>query len=187
MNVVVFDFFGVICSEIMPFVLPKYMSAAEAVAYKAKYVNDADLGVIGWDELLDRTSAIAHVPPKRLEEEFWAEVRIDGEVVKIIERLRRDRRVAMLTNAIAPFFRRITAANDIERLFEIVLVSSEVGLVKPDPAFYRLMIDRLAVRPADCLFIDDNQVNLDGARAAGMNTLLFENAAKLAHDLGLAD
>jgi epoxide hydrolase-like predicted phosphatase len=183
MQVIVFDFFGVICSEIAPFVLPKFLSKDDAAAYKATIVCDADLGRITQNEMFEKLSMLAHAPPKRLEADFWSFVRIDGEMVKLIEGLRPRYRTAMLTNAIVPFFRQVTAKYDLERLFETILVSSEEGLAKPDPAFYTLLVKRMAVRPEDCLFTDDNEVNLDGARAAGMKALLFEGADKLRRDL----
>jgi epoxide hydrolase-like predicted phosphatase len=185
MPVIVFDFFGVICSEIAPFVLPKYMSKEQAIAYKATIVREADTGTITQDEMFRQLSEIAHVPPEKLHEEFWSYVNIDPDMVALIEDLRSRHRVALLTNALTPFFRQIAAKYDLERLFEIILVSSEERLAKPDPAFYRLMIERLGVKPYECLFIDDNPENLDGAAVAGMQTLLFESAGKLKRDLAL--
>jgi epoxide hydrolase-like predicted phosphatase len=183
MRVIVFDFFGVVCSEIAPFVLPKYMSPEEAVRYKAAVVYDADLGRITQDEMFENLSKIARVPPKQLEAEFWSCVRIDPEIVALIENLRTTHRVALLTNAIVPIFRQITTRHDLERLFETILVSSEEGMAKPDPAFYTLLTDRMNVRASDCLFIDDNPVNIEAAHAAGMNGLLFEGVEKLRRDL----
>jgi len=180
---IVFDFFGVICSEIAPFVLPKYMSQEQAVAYKATIVHDADTGTITQDEMFRRLSAIARVPPEKLHEEFWSYVRIDPEMVALIEDLRRRYRVALLTNALTPFFRQIAAKYDLERLFEVILVSSEEGLAKPDPAFYRLMVVTLRLEPQACVFIDDNPENLEAAGSVGMQTLLFEGADKLKRDL----
>jgi epoxide hydrolase-like predicted phosphatase len=183
MQVLVFDFFGVICSEIAPFVLPKYMSKEQAVAYKATIVRDADTGAITQGEMFRRLSAIAHVPAEQLHAEFWAHVRIDPEMVAMIEQLRARHRVALLTNALTPFFRQIAVQYDLERLFEIILVSSEEGIAKPDPAFYRLMVERLGVKAEACLFIDDNEENLQAARSVGMDALLFKSAEKLKRDL----
>jgi HAD superfamily hydrolase (TIGR01509 family) len=183
MQVLVFDFFGVICSEIAPFVLPKYMSPEDAVAYKASVVYDADLGRISQDEMFARLSEITGASPRQLEDEFWSHATIDAETVALIEDLRTRHRVALLTNAIVPFFRQLAAQHDLERLFEIILVSSEEGMAKPDPAFYGRMVERLRVPPQDCLFMDDNPVNLTGAEQVGMRALLFESAAKLKRDL----
>jgi len=183
MPVLVFDFFGVICSEIAPFVLPKYMSKEQAVAYKSTIVRDADTGTITQDEMFRRLSVIAHVPPEELHREFWSFVKIDPEMVALLEDLRRNHRLALLTNALTPFFRQIAAKYDLERLFEIILVSSEERLAKPDPEFYRLMVEKLGVCAGDCLFIDDNPENLEAARTVGMQTLLFEGVEKLKRDL----
>lgn len=173
MKAVVFDFFGVICSEIAPFVLPKYMSAEDAVRYKATIVQDADVGNITQDEMFARLGAIAHAPAKQLEEEFWSYVAINPGTVKLISDLRARYRVALLTNAIVPFVRQIMAKYDLEPLFDTLLVSAEEHLTKPDPAYYRRLLERMDVAAADAVFLDDNPVNLEGARSVGIKTILF--------------
>lgn len=55
------------------------------------------------------------------------------------------------------------------------LFSCDVHMVKPDPAFYQMLIDKYQLDPARCVFIDDLETNLEGARAVGMHTILFEN------------
>lgn len=55
------------------------------------------------------------------------------------------------------------------------LFSCDVHMVKPDPAFYQMLIDKYRLDPARCVFIDDLETNLEGARAVGMHTILFEN------------
>jgi epoxide hydrolase-like predicted phosphatase len=176
-TVLVFDFFGVICSEIAPFVLPKYMSAEDAVRYKATIVQDADLGSITQDEMFARLGEIVHVSGRQLADEFWALVKIDAGTVALIEDLRKTYRVALLTNAIVPFVRQIMAHHDLERLFDTILVSAEEHLAKPDPAYFRLLCARMGVAPADCVFLDDNPVNLMGAEKVGMAGILFTSAA----------
>jgi HAD superfamily hydrolase (TIGR01509 family) len=183
LKTVIFDFFGVICSEIAPFVLPKYMSAADAVRYKATIVQDADMGTITQAEMFARLSEIAHVPAKQLEDEFWSYVKIDPATVALIERLRSRTKVALLTNAIVPFVRQIMARNDLARLFDAVAVSSEEHMTKPDPAYYRLLLSRMGIGPEDAVFVDDNPVNLAGAKNAGLEGLLFTSAAQTEREL----
>jgi epoxide hydrolase-like predicted phosphatase len=57
--------------------------------------------------------------------------------------------------------------------FEGVIISAEVGLMKPDPAIYHLAADSVGVEPAEALFIDDFIENIEGAKAVGMATLHF--------------
>lgn len=57
------------------------------------------------------------------------------------------------------------------REFDQMVDGRRDGVMKPDPAAYRLMADRLGVRPEECVFIDDQPANLAGARAVGMRTV----------------
>jgi len=63
--------------------------------------------------------------------------------------------------------------------FRDIVVSGQVKLLKPDPAIYYLALDRFRLRPADALFIDDRQINVEGALAVGMQAHLFTDAADL--------
>jgi 2-haloacid dehalogenase len=63
--------------------------------------------------------------------------------------------------------------------FRDIVVSGEVKLLKPDPAIYYLALDRFRLRPADALFIDDREINVEAARAVGMQAHLFTDAADL--------
>ncbi len=50
-------------------------------------------------------------------------------------------------------------------------------LVKPQPEIYRLLLDRYKLKADECVFIDDYQVNVDGAVAAGMKSFRFVDPA----------
>lgn len=56
-------------------------------------------------------------------------------------------------------------------LFDAVIESSKVGVRKPDPRFYELACEQLAIEPTDAVFLDDLGVNLKPARAMGMTTI----------------
>ena len=63
--------------------------------------------------------------------------------------------------------------------FDDVIVSAEVKLVKPDPAIFRLALERAGVVAKDALMIDDVQKNLDGAKSVGIDGYLFRGAEGL--------
>ena len=58
------------------------------------------------------------------------------------------------------------------------MISSEVGLRKPDPAIYELAAERLGLPPAACVYVDDLPGNLKPARALGMATVLHRGDAE---------
>lgn len=60
------------------------------------------------------------------------------------------------------------------------VVSAVERMKKPDPAIYRLLCKRYDLKPEECLFVDDRQVNVDAAMAVGMQSVLFEDYEHLA-------
>ncbi len=72
---------------------------------------------------------------------------------------------------------------DVLDLFADVVVSGEVGLVKPDPRIFALTAERLGREPADLFFADDSATNVTAAREAGWDAVLFTGAEALRADL----
>ncbi len=58
-------------------------------------------------------------------------------------------------------------------LMDGAVVSAEERMMKPDPAVYQLLCDRYGLEPAECLFVDDNADNCEGARVAGMRAVRY--------------
>jgi epoxide hydrolase-like predicted phosphatase len=65
----------------------------------------------------------------------------------------------------------------IAELFDAWVISSEVGLRKPDPAIYELAAERIGLQPAACVYVDDIGGNLKPAAALGMATVLHRGDA----------
>lgn len=98
--------------------------------------------------------------------------RIDLEMMRAVQALTdRGVRTALVSNSWGP-----TDGYPWDRLprFSEVVVSAEVGIRKPDSAIYLLAVEKLGRSPADCVFIDDVEINLVPARALGLGTVLHE-------------
>ena len=68
------------------------------------------------------------------------------------------------------------------------ILSYRDGVIKPDPAIYRLLISRYDLKPEECVFLDDTQKNLDAAEKFGIHTILFrgmEEAKERLRELGV--
>jgi 2-haloacid dehalogenase len=108
---------------------------------------------------------------------------IAGTVDIARELKERGTRLLALTNWSAETFprarHRLTFLDD----FEDVLVSGTVGLVKPDPAIYQLLIDRHHVDPRQSVFIDDSLHNVEAAAHQGFDAIHFLSPEQLAHEL----
>jgi putative hydrolase of the HAD superfamily len=66
----------------------------------------------------------------------------------------------------------------VDEIFEVVVDSGFVGMRKPDPPIYELTIERLGdgLTPADCLFVDDVEVNIETALVLGMTAVHFRSS-----------
>lgn len=116
----------------------------------------------------------------------WEEM-VPGPVEGTADLLRalksRGRPVYAITNFSAAKLALARRRFDFLNLFDGVVVSGEERLVKPDPAIYRRLLDRYALEPAETLFIDDVERNVEAARGVGMQAIRFTGADALRRDL----
>ena len=64
-------------------------------------------------------------------------------------------------------------------MFDGIVVSGEEKLVKPNPEIYQLLLNRYSLQASESIFIDDRQVNVDGANLVGIQGILFTGAQDL--------
>jgi putative hydrolase of the HAD superfamily len=67
--------------------------------------------------------------------------------------------------------------------FDALIWSYQLGIAKPDPAIYHAVLAKLGTSPAETLFIDDKQVNIEAAQTLGMKAIVFSDVAQLRIDL----
>lgn len=108
---------------------------------------------------------------------------IEGSVA-VLARLRESGAACYaITNFSQEKFADVQAIFPFLQTFDGVVVSGDERLLKPDRAIYDLFLARYDLAPSRCIFVDDSQANVDGARAAGMSAFRYENPAQLARDL----
>ena len=67
--------------------------------------------------------------------------------------------------------------------FSQPVLSYQIGALKPSPKCYRAAAESVDEPPGKCLFIDDRQINILGAKKSGMQAILFKNPASLKQEL----
>jgi len=179
----IFDFFGVICSEIAPFWLDRYVDGSKASFLKEMVVGAADRGDISQDEMFKRLATVANISSKRVEDEWYELVHIDNSVVEFIRCQAFGRKVALLTNSPSPFVRSIIRTAGLEQLFHSIVVSSEQRVAKPESEIFRIVLDHLGLEPQHAIMIDDNKNNVDGAIRNGMEGILYRSYPSLREKL----
>jgi len=119
---------------------------------------------------------------KLLREEFFAGDIIDTGLVGFIRSLRPRYKTGIISNA-WPDMREYVAARRIDDAFDVLVISSEVGIMKPEPKIYRIALDKVGVEAREAVYIDDTPPNVEAARALGMRGIVFKDPARAISEL----
>lgn len=154
----------------------------------------ADLGGLQWPALRGEIdffvefAALARrhgldIVPEDLFGLMWRSIVVDPESLALVEAARvAGYGVHLGTNQEhhRARFMRETLGLD-ESLFGVAVYSCEIGLAKPDPAYFEKAVAMIGAEPGEVLFVDDKQENVDGARSVGLAAERWELAE--GHDL----
>ncbi len=141
-----------------------------------------------WREAVD---ALIRQHPERRDmiaayDERWPEMLggpIQGTVEVLAELRAAGIRLAALTNWSAAKFPIARARYNVLDWFEVIVVSGDVGLCKPDERIYRILLERTGLRPGSTAYVDDLPINVAAAARIGFVPLPFEDPTRLRRDL----
>jgi epoxide hydrolase-like predicted phosphatase len=182
----VFDFFGVIYSS--PYNTWLKNHGYEREGDFLKISQALDLEQVSVDQFFDTLSTLSGQDKGEIKSEFKSARALNVNVLNMVDNFRSKYKTGLLSNASMEYIHDILVENDILRHFDEVVISGEVGYIKPDKAIFDIMIGRLGCEPKEIIFIDDNLSNIESAKRIGLNAILFENYEKLEsdlHDMGL--
>jgi putative hydrolase of the HAD superfamily len=122
---------------------------------------------------------IGHEPElHRFSEIYFDALEVNEPMIGLMRDIRtRGYRTALLTNNIREWEPLWRAMLPVDEIFELVVDSAFVGMRKPEPEIYELTVERLGdgIRPADCLFVDDVEINVEAAQQLGMRAVHFQS------------
>jgi putative hydrolase of the HAD superfamily len=113
------------------------------------------------------------------------------EMVEALRRVKAACKTGCITNnlpanAIGSRSGRTLYVAEVMALFDHVIESAKIGLRKPDPRIYGMMVETLQVDPKNCVYLDDLGINLKPAREMGMTTIKVASAAQAIAELEAA-
>jgi HAD superfamily hydrolase (TIGR01549 family) len=109
---------------------------------------------------------------------------MEKEVPEILQGLRSKRKLGLITNfAHSPTIYRVLEKFGLRKFFDVVLVSREVGWVKPSPKIFRAALSSLKLLSSQCVFIgDDAEADIKGARGVGMKTIFISKEGSMCQE-----
>ncbi|MFB0555877.1 MAG: HAD family hydrolase [Phycisphaerae bacterium] len=184
---VIFDWGGVLIDDPAPGLM-QYCAQALGVSKEDyiithnKFAADFQKGLIGEDTFWERICGELDVPkpkvPSLWADAFKAAYVPREDMFSLAARLRKNGcKTALLSNTETPamqFFYQLQYD-----MFDVLVFSCAEGTRKPESKIYELTIQRLGSQPGQSVFIDDKPEYINGAKEAGLNTILFEDISQL--------
>jgi putative hydrolase of the HAD superfamily len=150
---------------------------------------ELDRGALSEQEILARIGERAGRPVPELDTLFEAirdSLVPKPDTIALLESLAaRDVPLYCLSNMPTGIYLQLRAMHDFWRHFAGIVVSGQVGMVKPDPRIYEHLLGTYGLRASETVFIDDLPVNVEAARSTGLAAILFEDAVQCADALDL--
>jgi putative hydrolase of the HAD superfamily len=150
-------------------------SVERAVHHSDLWVQ-AQLGRVTYQAYWDGVAEMLRMRPDEippLREDYFSGDRLNYKVVNLIRDLKQaNYPVALLSNDIPQLVDKLRDLHIVD-LFDPILISAQIGVMKPDPTAYRVALQALDVAPNEAIFIDDSFVNTRAAQSVGLHTILF--------------
>jgi epoxide hydrolase-like predicted phosphatase len=122
---------------------------------------------------------------KKVKEELFGKFfspGIDQGVMEIIKQLKNDSRVVCGTNTFDPHYDYLLERGYYD-VFDAVFASNKIGVSKPNPDFYRYILNDEGIKPEDALFVDDCEINVSAAKKLQIRSILFTDSHSLVHHI----
>ena len=138
------------------------------------------------------TSALRDIADK-IAAAWQAHISIDPAAMPVLTQLKHNKKTVGLVSNFdhPPHVRQILSKNGWAHIFDTIVISSEVGVQKPDPAIFALALQNTGIAPADAIYVGDTHVDITGAIAAGIHPILINRTENPTHsnalDFQLAD
>jgi len=161
-----------------------YEELVKAV-FESRTSREASVGKISEAAHWDAVVHSLRLPPKEREsvrKEFFDGDIIDHELITFIRSLRPKHKTGLISNAwdgLRPYMERENFAD----AFDTLIISAEVGVMKPEARIFEIALEKLDVKPREAVFVDDFVENITGCEAAGMRGIHFRSAEQAIKDL----
>jgi epoxide hydrolase-like predicted phosphatase len=179
---VIFDFFEVLHHD--PYVQLLEESGKEA--YNSTFRNmceQLDLGRINYAQYMENFADHLGLHVSSVERRVQKLARMVEGMPELVQGLQSNYKTALLSNAGEEELHHLLDKNGLWDHFDEIIVSSSVGMKKPDPEIFRMTLDRLGVTAEETIFVDDNADNIAAATALGIKGILFTDHRALMEDL----
>lgn len=175
MKAVILDMYGVILKDsgdgFYSFVNRTFPDLSPADIYPIW--DKADVGELSSLEVFERLGFKGDLG--KIEKEYLDTVEIDESFFEFASNIKKYYKLALISNDSSEWSRYFRDKYKINDYFNVITVSGDIKIKKPDERIFILTYEKLGCIPSDCTYIDDRRYNLAAAQSLGMDTILFNS------------
>jgi epoxide hydrolase-like predicted phosphatase len=180
---VIFDFFGVFFPDVSHLWFEKHIPdhAAKLAAFDG-LCTESDYGRLSRADFYQEVATLTGFPVDEVSRGIDSEIRANTELLDYVQRMKdRGFTITCLSNASHEWTLQVINDYGFGHLFDEVFLSSDIGIVKPDPGIYEFALRKLGISPSEAIFVDDRKVNTDAAEALGIKSIVFVDTTDFVH------
>lgn len=175
MRALILDMYGVIMKDpeggFIPFVNRTFPDLSRDDVYLQW--NKTDVGELSSLDLFSKLGFEGDL--SKIEKDYLDSVEINESFYEIAPILKKHYHLALLSNDSSEWSRYLRDKFKINDYFDVITVSGDVKIKKPDVQIFMLTLNKLGHPASDCIYVDDRRFNLAAAQALGMDTILFNS------------
>ncbi len=175
---VIFDFGGVLVRMVddrprqqLASQLGVTLSRLDELVFSSLSAQQASRGEITVDMHWEEVRKALHIEPEAMPaflDKYWSADDVNWELLDYIRKLKPAYKIGLLSNAWDNLRQTMHERWHIDGLFDELVISAEVKMVKPDPRIFHLALERIACLPAESIYVDDMEENVMAARREGL-------------------
>lgn len=168
---IIFDCFGVLATDTWPTLRDKYFAEPAARRRIEQLRAEIDAGTTERTVFIDEFVAHTGLSAEELNAEIRANV-VNDALLSHIATLKSTYKIGILSNVSGD--RTHELFGERRALFDAIVLSCDIGVIKPHEAAFRIAAERLGVGPSECVFVDDRPENVAVAKRAGMKGIEYK-------------
>lgn len=177
LQAVIFDCFGVLTTDGWRQIRQEVLRTDEEWQRAQELDRAVNTAQITYDEFVVHVAELLKLSPAETRKQLVTAAPNIALFTYIRDVLKPQYKIGMLSNAADNWLDELFDPWQVA-LFDEIVLSYQVGMVKPDERMYELMATRLGMLPEECVFVDDVERFVVAAQDVGMTSLLFEDTEK---------
>ena len=175
MKAIVLDMYGVIVKQtgddFVPYVQRSFPDLKPEEIYTHWF--KADVGELTSLEVWESLGFKGDI--EKIEKDYLDTIEINDGFLDFISSVSKHYRMAIISNDSSRWSKYLREKFDINKYFDVISISGDLKIQKPDERIFKLTIEQLGCKAEDCLYVDDREGNLEAARKVGMNAVMFNS------------